>query len=592
MKKTYLLGLAGLALLFVSCNDMLDVNPRDKFTNDPEFWNDQNRVLNYTNTMYSYNFSGYGTGIEDPYFSSLTDDQANPEFDNWTFTSVPGSTSYWSGPYTEIRRCNYLLDNMETSTIADGTKTRFRAIARLMRARNYFQLVKRYGDVQWQDHTITDVNDEIIKGPRDDRDVVMDRVLEDLDYAIANIGSGDKASWNKDLALAMKSDICLYEGTYCKYRTQADNGKGPDNARAQKYLNECVKASQELMNGGYELTKNYGEIYNSTNLSNNKEIIFYRNYQKDMLGHSTVDYTSGSTAQRGITKDAIDAFLFLDGKPLATTTMDKSDKPQIEPYYMIGLDGKIVKTEDGRDSIRVDSEENPLWVYSMEEAFSVRDKRLSVIVDKYLAFKGYGHARTWLAEMTSSTGYTIGKYYTTAMGASPQEQLTYCNEIGKGYTDAPIYYLSRVLLNYAEAKAELGNATQADLDKSVNLLQIRAGLPGMTLNPDADPANKVGVSNLIWEIRRARRCELMTDGFRYWDLVRWHMLDKLDTNKYPDIRRGANLSDVEDCEVALDGGYAIPYTATRTYDKKYYFYPIPSSQINASQGGTTQNPGW
>ena len=592
MKKTYLLGLAGLALLFVSCNDMLDVNPRDKFTNDPEFWNDQNRVLNYTNTMYSNNFSGYGTGIEDPYFSSLTDDQANPEFDNWTFTSVPGSTGYWSDPYTEIRRCNYLLDNMETSTIADATKNRFRAIARLMRARNYFQLVKRYGDVQWQDHAITDVNDEIIKGPRDDRDFVMDKVLEDLDYAIANIGSGDKASWNKDLALAMKSDICLYEGTYCKYRTQADNGKGPDNARAQKYLNECVKASQELMNGGYELTKNYGEIYNSIDLSKNKEIIFYRNYQKDMLGHSTVDYTSGSTAQRGITKDAIDAFLFLDGRPLATTTMDKSDEPERVPYFMIGLDGKIVKTEDGRDSIRVDSEENPLWVYSMEEPFSVRDKRLSVIVDKYLAFKGYGHARTWLAEMTSSTGYTIGKYYTTAMGASPQEQLTYCNEIGKGYTDAPIYYLSRVLLNYAEAKAELGNATQADLDKSVNLLQVRAGLPGMTLNPEADPANNVGVSSLIWEIRRARRCELMTDGFRYWDLVRWHMLDKLDTSKNPNIRLGANLSDVEGCEVALDGGYAVPYTATRTFDKKYYFYPIPSSQINASQGGTTQNPGW
>ncbi|MBQ5509433.1 MAG: RagB/SusD family nutrient uptake outer membrane protein, partial [Muribaculaceae bacterium] len=115
MKKTYLLGLAGLALLFVSCNDMLDVTPRDKFTNDPEFWNDQNRVLNYTNTMYSNNFSGYGTGIEDPYFSSLTDDQANPEFDNWTFTSVPGSTGYWSTPYTEIRRCNYLLDNMKAS---------------------------------------------------------------------------------------------------------------------------------------------------------------------------------------------------------------------------------------------------------------------------------------------------------------------------------------------------------------------------------------------------------------------------------------------------------------------------------------------
>ncbi|MBR5117088.1 MAG: RagB/SusD family nutrient uptake outer membrane protein [Muribaculaceae bacterium] len=592
MKKTYLLGLAGLALLFASCNDMLDVTPRDTFTNDPAFWNNENQVQNYTNGMYTNNFSGYGTGIEDPYFSSLTDDQADPDFENWTFTTAPANTGYWSTPYSEIRRCNYLLDNMEGSSISDASKAKYSAIARLMRAYNYFRLVKRFGDVQWQDHVVMSSDDELVKGPRDDRDFVMDKVLEDLDYAIANIGSGNKATWSTDLALAIKSDICLYEGTYCKYRTQADNGKGPDAARAQKYLNECVDASQKIMNGGYTLTANYGDIYNSLDLSANKEIIFYRKYVKDMLGHSTVDYTSGSTAQRGITKDAIDAFLFLDGKPLATTSLNKSDLPEKVPYYMIGLDGKIVKTPDGRDSVRVGSDGKPMWVYSMEQPFSVRDKRLSKVVDKFLAFKGYGHARTWLAEMTSSTGYTIGKYYTTAMGTTPQDQLIYCNEIGKGYTDAPIYYLSRVLLNYAEAKAELGTATQADLNKSVNLLQARAGLPNMTINPEADPANKVGVSNLIWEIRRARRCELMTDGVRYWDLVRWHMLDKLDTNKYPDIKRGANLSNVENCEIALDGGYAIPFTATRTYDKKYYFYPIPTDQINASGGATTQNPGW
>ncbi len=592
MKKTYLLGLAGLALLFVSCNDMLDITPRDKFTDDPTFWNNENQVQNYTNGMYTNNFSGYGTGIDDPYFCGLSDDQADPDFRNWTFTTTPGSTGYWSTPYSEIRRCNYLLDNMASSSLPEASKAKYSAIARLMRAYNYYLLVKRYGDVQWLDHVIRSTEDEIISGPRDDRDFVMDKVLEDLDYAIANIGSGNKATWSTDLAQAMKSDICLYEGTYCKYRTASDNGKGPDATRAQKYLNECVKASEAIMNGGYSLTANYGDIYNSLDLSGNSEIIFYRKYVKDMLGHSTVDYTSGSTAQDGITKDAIDAFLFLDGKPLATTTMNKSDLPARVPYYMIGLDGKIVKTADGRDSVRVGSDGKPMWVYSMEEPFSVRDKRLSKVVDKYLAFKGYGHARTWLAEMTSSTGYTIGKYYTTAMGASPQEQLTYCNEIGKGYTDCPIYYLSRVLLNYAEAKAELGNASQADLDKSVNLLQVRAGLPGMTLNPEADPANKVGVSNLIWEIRRARRCELMTDGFRYWDLVRWHMLDKLDTNKNPDIKRGANLSVVPDCDVDLDGGYVIPFTATRTYDKKYYFYPIPTDQIKGSNGGTTQNPGW
>ena len=100
------------------------------------------------------------------------------------------------------------------------------------------------------------------------------------------------------------------------------------------------------------------------------------------------------------------------------------------------------------------------------------------------------------------------------------------------------------------------------------------------------------MSSLIWEIRRARRCELMTDGNRYWDLVRWHQLDKMDSNNYPNINLGANLSNVPDCQVTLEGGYAVAASANRTFDKKYYFYPVPSGQINSSKNATTQNPGW
>ena len=602
MKKSYLLGLGAIALLLASCNDMLDVKPRDRFENEAAQWNNENVVSNYLNSMYG-NFSGYGysgTG-GDFYFSSLSDDQANPNFDNWTFTSVPGSSSYWSTPYAEIRRCNELLDHMATSTIAEGSKKKFCAIARLMRAYNYFLLVQRYGDVQWVEHAVSDTEDESIYDGREDRDIIMDKVLKDLDIAIADIGGGSKETWSKDLALAIKSDICLYEGTYCKYRVAEDNaGKGPDNNRAKKYLEECVKASEELM-PKYSLTTNYGEIYNSLNLSGSTEVIFYRNYEKDLLGHSTVDYTSGSTAQRGLTKDAIDAFLFLDGKPLATTSLNKSDAPERVPYYFYGLDGSkgdVLKDGDGEDR----------YVYSMEKPFSVRDKRLRVIADTYLAVKSLGHARTWLAEMTASTGYTIGKYYTPGMGATASEQQYYCNNIGTGYTDAPIYYLSKILLNYAEAKAELGTISQEDLDNSVNKLQARAGLPGMTLTPANDPANNHGVSDLLWEIRRVRRCELMTDGNRYWDLVRWHQLDKLDSEKYPQINRGAYLKDAQVYVTALEtkkgveekdmtkydldeAGYIIPVKKTRTFNKKYYFYPIPSEMLNTNPN-FTQNPGW
>ncbi len=582
MKKSALFALAASALVLSSCNDMLEKSPIDSFENGPEFWNNANLVQNYSNTFFE-NYAGYGYGDSGGwfYFKSLSDDQANPNFDNWEFTTVPNSSSYWgtnsAGNYHEIRRANYMLQGLENTTLAESVANNYRAIARLNRAWSYYQLVRMYGNVQWQDAPVMDADPngsqaDIIYGARDDRDVVMDNVLADLDFAIANLSSQSAAnSWSKDMALAMKSDVCLYEGTYCKYRTQAENGKAADATRAARYLQECVSANETLINSGrYNLSANYGDVYNSLDLSSNKEVIFWRKYVKDVQGHSTVDYTTGSTAQSGITKDAVDAFLFLDGKPLATTTLDTDDKPVVNQY------GDL----------------------SLTKMLSVRDKRLSVIIDSIACFKGYGWARAIdalnnsnTAQMTSSTGYTVHKY-----DNFESEQIDERNDIGKGWTDAPIYWMSVILLNQAEAKAELGNISQADLDATVNKLRDRAGLPHMTLTPDADPANNHGVSNLLWEVRRERRCELMTDNwFRYWDLVRWHQLDKLDSSRYPNINLGVNVSSVADADVATVNGYIQATSATRTWDSKYYFFPIPSNTINnlpESMQAGYQNPGW
>lgn len=566
MKKSVLYALAASVMVLASCNDMLDKSPRSEFSNNPTFWSNANSVESYSNTLYE-NYSGYGQGGSGGwfYFKSLSDDQANPNFDNWTFTSVPNTSSYWSSPFEEIRRCNYLIEGMAISSLADGVKKNYEAVARLNRAWQYFQLVREYGDVQWYEKVVLDPNnEEEVNQPRTDRDVVMDNIVADLDFAIENLTTVKAGNaWSKHMALAMKSDVCLFEGTYCKYRTQEDNGKPADAARAQKYLQLAVAASQELMNAGYALSANYGDVYNSLNLNGNPEVIFWRNYHKDVLGHSTVDYTTGSTAQRGITKDAVDAFLFRDGKPLATTSLDTDDKAELD------------KTGH----------------YSIKKMLANRDKRLSVIIDSIVCFKGHGWPRDpQLAEMTSSTAYTIAKYDNALMGTD--NPTLYRNGIGSGYTDAPLFWISVVYLNYAEAKAELGTLSQEDLDKTINKLLARGEVPALTLTPAADPANNHGVSNLLWEIRRCRRCELMTDNwYRYWDLVRWHQLDKLDSSKYPNINRGANLSNVPNCEVALDGGYVIATSATRTFDKKHYFWPIPQQQITLGNK-TTQNDGW
>ena len=568
MKKIIIYASVAFTLMLSGCNDMLDKSPRDTFTNNTTFWSNANAVESYSNKFYD-NYIGYNSKGDFGwfYFKSFSDDQVNPTFDDWTYKTIPSNSSDWTDGSKEIRRINYLIQGLSSSTLTNGEKARFMAIGRLNRAWEYYQMVRKFGNVQWMQDVITDPNDDRIYGSRTDRDVVIDSVLSDLNYAAANLDDvSDKTAWSKQMALAMKSDVCLYEGTFCKYRTVTDNGKAPDLSRSQKYLNESVAASEAIMNSGkFALSPNYGDIYNSLSLGNNKEIIFYRNYEKDMVMHSLVDYTCNSTEQFGISKDAIDAFLFLDGKPKANTSLDTDDKAVI----------------------------NSAGNYSVSKMLSQRDKRLSLLVDSIISFAGHGWARvnnmgvSASPQMTSSTGYTVRKYDNMSLDSY------YRINIGTGYTDAPLYWYAVILLNDAEAKAELGTITQTDLDKTINLLQSRAGLKPMTLQPEADPANNMGISNLLWEIRRCRRCELMTDNwYRYWDLVRWHQLDKLDTSKHPDIMLGANLSNVNNVGVSVTSDkYMIGNTKMRTYSSKYYLYPIPNGQITLSPE-TGQNLGW
>lgn len=136
---------------------------------------------------------------------------------------------------------------------------------------------------------------------------------------------------------------------------------------------------------------------------------------------------------------------------------------------------------------------------------TVRDKRLSETIDHVLLYNG-NRCFEGDMEQTSSTGYGVSKYDN---GSIP---INYRNQTSSNYTDAPIFWLAVVYLNYAEACAELGTITQSDLDKSINLLKDRAGLPHLnTTVRFSAPANNHGVSDLIWEIRRERRCELMFD---------------------------------------------------------------------------------
>ena len=567
-KSIILVGLGVFMLSLASCDDILDTEPYDQFTKDNYFTSETNVQL-FANYFYN-TFTGYGSGSGDYYFNTLNDDQASTGITKWTYMNVPGTAAAWNTPYVEIRRANTLIAAVpNVETMSDAKKANWLGIGRLYRAWQHYKVVRNYGDCYWVDKELDPSDEDILYGPRQPRNDVMDKVLEDLNFACINItdNAGSRTAFNKWVALAMKAEVCLYEGDYSKYVTK-------NNDRAARYLNEAKSACLEIMNSGnFTLNGNFQANFNSIDLAGNKEMILYKHYIQSTFAHGTIDYTCGSTQVNGMTKDAFDSYLFKDGKPLATTSLNKSDH------------GTIVVLDDNSglgEAPHID----------ISNVLANRDPRLSAQVDHILQFPGCGYARFGGAQSTASTGYGVFLFDTNLID-NTNRQSTYGN-----WTDAPIFWYAEILLNYAEACAELGSISQTDLDKSINLLRDRVGMPHLLTSVEADPANNMGVSNIIWEVRRERRVEMMyCMNDRYWSLLRWNQLSLLDTDTHPNLCRGAYVAGfdaVSLAEIDIDAdGYINCRNngAPRQWDAKYNLFPIPDDQRNLNpQIG--QNPGW
>ena len=566
MKKIILSLMAGM-VLFTSC-DLLNNDPYDSFTKS-NFFTSETNVEMYSNYFYN-EFSAYGTGgaSGDFYFNTLNDNQAVTGLSTWGFKNVPATDGTWSACYTEIRRANILLENIEAVPFQkESDKQYYIALARLYRGWQHFCLVRKFGDCYWVDKTLTKADEDVLYGPRQNRNIVMDNLVADINFAVENMGdknASSRTAYNVHVANAIKSRVCLFEGTYAKYHLK-------DNARAEKYLNEAVAASEALINAGqFALTpgaEGYRANYNSLDLAGNTEMIMYKKYVLGVLYHATQDYCCGSTQTHGMSRSAFNAYLMADGS-LPT-----------------GDDKGVLGTE-GYDAGK------PV-IYHLLEA---RDPRLAQQIDGYLGYVGNGRIRyegmpgqETAAENTVSTGYGITKF------DEPATESKYRQATNGNSTDGPIFWLAEIVLNAAEAYAELGNQAQAE--KYVNMLRARAGMPNLKLQ--GDPANNMGVSDLIWEVRRERRVELMFDlNDRYWSLIRWHQLDKLDTQKYPEQTQGAWIEEgwpIELGSVTLTNG-TYGYIECRTkdhrvFEEKHYLAPIPSGQatLNPQIG---QNPYW
>ncbi len=474
----------------------------------------------------------------------------------------------WRG-WDFVRSINVGLDHYPGASIPAETINKYAGEAKLFRGWFYADKVSKFGDVPWVGHELNvDDSDELF-GPRTPREQAMDSVLADLTFAAANLPAnwgdgGAPGRLNRWAALLVKSRVCLFEGTWRKYH---------GGSNADMWLQEAADAAEDLIqNGPYSLYStgdplhDYNAYHRATDLTGNPEVIYWRKYQTGVVTNHAMSYHKDYVG--GATKSMVEDYLCTDGKPISISPLYKGDA-QFEDIF-VNRDPRLRQTV-------LHPDDQPYYFYERSNAFT------------YPRITGMAGGKS------STTGYTIIKNYES-------------NAAGNAYnistTPAITLRLGEALLNYAEAKAELGTLTQGDLDISINKLRDRVGMVHMDLaNIPVDPRyTNDGVSPLIVEIRRERRVELFMEGLRYEDIRRWKQGKKLEAHslgilwdaaaiaRYPGATPKFSVdpeSGKTYIDVYKDGDWDNP-----VFDEsKHYLWPLPLSALSQNPD-LGQNPGW
>lgn len=493
----------------VSCEKFLTTEPINKVDAN-RFFASENELLLYANGMMnSYTPAALDVGIEGDRYCDFVCTKTSQDYNRPGVWGSNKQTGWDIDSWKNIRRANIMLDKMGNSkgNVSDAVYNHYEGVGRFWRAYFHFAKMQTFGDIPWIDHALDISDNDILKAPRKDREEVFHNILEDLNFACDNmLYSGYEHVINKYVALAFKARACLFEGTYRKYHNVNPSTEQPWNNKydkAEDILNECVAACEELMNAGFALTEGdpddtangcFAKIWRNTDLLSNNECIWIREYDMDLavMHELTWRFNSGTYDQQPApTKAYINMFLKLDGTPI--DVLGGEDHVSLSEEF------------DNRDYRLINTVNHEGWTYTK--------------TDGTPAYKP--------ANMSS---YTYTGYNFIKWSIEREENFSK----GRNDNDIPIFRYAEVLLNYAEAKAELGNGTISadDWAKTVGALRKRAGIDetaAMKVPTVADPwlaqyygCSPVSLTPVLLEIRRERVCELGLEHLRLEDLYRWH----------------------------------------------------------------------
>nr|WP_091691890.1 RagB/SusD family nutrient uptake outer membrane protein [Algoriphagus locisalis] len=578
--------LLGAVLALSSCNDdFLDRYPQTSVAPE-EFFKSEEDLELYVNGLLT--MAGPGSYQADQSSDNMATTGA-VEIKN-IMTGSPSSQTLTGGwNWGGLRNINYFLDNYEKAVASEEAIAHYVGLARYYRAVFYFGMVKRYSDVPWYENTLDPGDSEQLYKGRDPREQVMGKVMEDLEFAANNVResvpSGTPDVW---AVKAFYSRLALYEGTYRKYHNELGlEATSPELLqKARDLASEIISSGKFSIYSTGSPETDYSKLFTSQDLTGNPEVILINPYDANKDRGGNVNTGVFGDYEQSPSRDLVMSYLMKDGS------------------YYSSVPNHMTK--------------------GFVEEFQDRDPRLM----QTLVYPG------WVRE-PNTVPYiqSLNKNFTGYHQLKGYQNTT--DNIGIASADFPVYRYAEVLLNYAEAKAELQELTQADLDMSVNILRKRAGMPDLSMtdaNNSPDPFlvgkySNIGGSNVgvLLEIRRERRIELAVEGYRYDDIMRWKagkLLENIPQGMcFPGLGKydltGDGIEDVilvskdtiipvgeakeknslgvdliyykagtidENVDVFLEngenGGMMVTESKARNFEEpKYYYRPIPIQQV-------------
>ena len=574
--------------MLTACDDYLDITPPSQVS-EVMYFNSEEQLGNYLITYYtgsdvngsrgSNAFPHLGVGGSS-YQTFLDDDQGtdnesgdnNSFFDGDSKSKVGTSGGAWSFSY--INNINYFFDQVLPKSAgkkiagSDVTIRHYIGEAYFLRANEYFAKLRSLGDFPIVTTTQPMAKDSLIMASkRRPRNQVARFIIEDLDKAYEFLSdgatTGGRNRITKDVALLLKARVALYEATFEKYFAGTpfvpDAAAGwpgaamdynadftYDNAAEVSYfLDQALDAAGKVADAHPNLTVNnkqmigadynnmpsnpYYNLFSTEDPKSMDEALMYRTYIKDVSGgHCLNQYIKGG---RGYTQEFANCFLMDNGLPIYDANSGYKG------------DDFVADTKEGRDwRWRLFMKAPNEYVYAGSDLRIGEGKKNK----KDKEFKAPALTSGGV-DFTTSTGYTKGKGFTTNME---------WNKGGFDITSAIIFRSAEAYLIYMEAAWEkYGDGLDAKAWELWGKLRVRAGLPQdahVTINAtdlakEEQTSHDFGLysagrritSPVLYNIRRERRCEFISEGMRWDDLIRWRALDQLKTQRY--FRHGCKV---------------------------------------------------